>query len=245
MTFFKDYHNLLTKLSSSPLITKAIRSIVIIILFWIVIKIIHKIIAKSNLDMTLKYQWKKTATYTSVILAFFLIGRIWYEGVQSLATFFGLFSAGLAIALKDIIANIAGWIFIITRKPFGVSDRIAIGEHAGDVIDQSVFQFTILEIGNWVDADQTTGRIIHIPNGIIFTSTLTNYTQSFDYIWNEIPVLVTFESNWEKAKSILEKVVGNFPDKITKDVERQLRKASEKYLINNNKDILIIKKLLT
>lgn len=233
MTFFKDYHNLLGKLSSSPLLTKAIRSLAIIILFWILLKIINKIIAKSNLNITLKYRWKKITTYTLVFISFFLIGRMWYEGVQSLATFFGLFSAGLAIALKDIIANIAGWIFIITRTPFDVSDRIAIGEHSGDVIDQSIFQFTILEIGNWVDADQTTGRIIHIPNGIIFTSTLTNYTQSFDYIWNEIPVLVTFESNWEKAKAILEKVVNDFPDKITKNVEKQLRKASEKYLISN------------
>ena len=70
----------------------------------------------------------------------------------------------------------------------------------GDVIDIRVFQFSILEVGNWVDADQSTGRIINIPNGKVFTETMVNYTTGFEYIWNEMPVLVTFESEWEKAK---------------------------------------------
>ncbi|MDA0197098.1 MAG: mechanosensitive ion channel [Bacteroidetes bacterium] len=66
-------------------------------------------------------------------------------------------SAGLTIALKDPIVNIAGWLFIIIRRPFEVGDRVEIGEHAGDVIDIKIFQFTINEIGKWVDADQEHG----------------------------------------------------------------------------------------
>ena len=63
-----------------------------------------------------------------------------------------------------------------------------------------------MEIGNWVDADQSTGRILHIPNGMIFTSGVANYTHGPDYIWNEIPVLITFESDWEKAKGLLQEI---------------------------------------
>ena len=66
-----------------------------------------------------------------------------------------------------------------------------------------IFMFTLMEIGNWVDADQSTGRVIHIPNGKVFKEVLANYSKGFQYIWNEIPVLVTFESNWKKAKEIL------------------------------------------
>ena len=69
------------------------------------------------------------------------------------------------------------------------------------MIDQRAFQFTLLEIGNWVDADQTTGRVVHVPNGKIFTEPLVNYNQGLEYIWNEVSVTVTFESNWRKAKS--------------------------------------------
>ena len=66
---------------------------------------------------------------------------------------------------------------------------------------------TLMEIGNWVDADDHTGRLIHVPNGLIFSATLANYGKGFKYIWNEMPVLVTFESDWRKAKKILVKIV--------------------------------------
>ncbi|HAW79639.1 MAG TPA: mechanosensitive ion channel protein MscS, partial [Balneola sp.] len=68
--------------------------------------------------------------------------------------YFGLLSAGLAIALKDPVTDLAAWMFIIWRKPFDVGDRIELGKSKGDVIDIRPFKFTILEIGNWVDADQ-------------------------------------------------------------------------------------------
>ncbi len=225
--------NLMPSFANSPFLLKGIKSVIIIFIFWILTKILHKIIKNSSMENASKFRWKKIVTYSSVLITFFLVGRIWYEGVQALATFFGLFSAGLAIALKELIANIAGWLFILFRKPFIVTDRIQIGDFAGDVIDQDIFQFTILEIGNWVDADQTTGRIIHIPNGKIFTQNLVNYTQGFNYIWNEIGVLITFESNWKKAKTILNKIVNNFPDKISKQIQNQIKKASEKFLLNN------------
>jgi small-conductance mechanosensitive channel len=225
--------NLMPSFANSPILLKGIKSVIIIFIFWILTKILHKIIKNSSMENASKFRWKKIVTYSSVLITFFLVGRIWYEGVQALATFFGLFSAGLAIALKELIANIAGWLFILFRKPFIVTDRIQIGDFAGDVIDQDIFQFTILEIRNWVDADQTTGRIIHIPNGKIFTQNLVNYTQGFNYIWNEIGVLITFESNWKKAKTILNKIVNNFPDKISKQIQNQIKKASEKFLLNN------------
>ena len=66
-----------------------------------------------------------------------------------------------------------------------------------------IFQFSLIEIGNWGDADQSTGRVIHIPNGIVFTQPQSNYTTGFQHIWHEIPVLVTFESDWKKAKKII------------------------------------------
>jgi small-conductance mechanosensitive channel len=63
-----------------------------------------------------------------------------------------------------------------------VGDRVQLGEYRGDVIDQRIFMFSLLEIGNWVDADQSTGRVIHLPNGKIFTEVLANYGQGFHYI---------------------------------------------------------------
>lgn len=161
----------------------------------------------------------------------FLVGRLWFSGFQSIATYLGLLSAGIAIALKDVVSNFAGWLFIISRRPFSVGDRIQIGNYAGDVIDTRVFQFTLLEIGNWVNADQSTGRIIHIPNGMVLSEVLANYSKGFQYIWNEIPVLITFESNWKKAKKILQKIADKDAEQLSKAAEKRVKEASKKFMI--------------
>jgi len=164
-------------------------------------------------------------------LGVFLIGRLWFSGFQSIATYLGLLSAGIAIALKDVVSNFAGWLFIISRRPFSVGDRIQIGDHAGDVIDTRFFQFTLMEIGNWVNADQSTGRIIHIPNGMVLSEVLANYSKGFQYIWNEIPVLITFESNWKKAKKILQKIADKDAEQLSKAAEKRVKEASKKFMI--------------
>ena len=136
--------------------------------------------------------------YISGVAAFLFFWRIWFG--HGIATYMGVLSAGLAIALRDPLANLAAWLFITVRKPFSVGDRISISEHAGDVIDQRLFSFSVVEIGKWVDADQGTGRIIHIPNGWVFKYSVQNHTQGFNFLWNELLLLVTLESNWKKAK---------------------------------------------
>jgi small-conductance mechanosensitive channel len=203
-----------------------------IIVFLLIVNAIAKFLIEKNVkNYRSRYNLFKTSTYTIVIVGVFFIGRVWFLGFQTIATFLGLLSAGIAIALREIILNIAGWLFIIWRKPFEVGQRIQIGDDAGDVIDIRPFQFTILEIGKWVSAEQSTGRMIHIPNGSVFTLAISNYESGFAYIWNELNVMVTFESNWKKAKELLQEVLDTASPKITNEVEKQIINASKKYLI--------------
>ena len=127
--------------------------------------------------------------------------------------------------------DLFGWIFILWRRPFEVGDRIQIGDHAGDVIDLRIFQFTLLEIGNWVGGDQSTGRVVHVPNGRVFTVELANYTRGFNFIWNEIPVRVTFESNWRKAKEILLEIAEEHTASSSEAAQEEVRKASQHFMI--------------
>ena len=180
-----------------------------------------------------RYQWQKALGYSFTALGILVISIVWIEDVRSAATYFGLVSAGIAIALKDPLTNIVGWGFILWRKPFQVGDRIEIGPYAGDVIDQRVFLFSMMEIGNWVSADQSTGRILHIPNGLIFSHAVANFTHGPMYIWNEIPVMITFESNWEKAKGILQEIADSHDvsqdGKAAEEFEAATRKLLLKY----------------
>jgi small-conductance mechanosensitive channel len=183
-------------------------------------------------DVRQHYLWRKSSAYTTFFLGILIIGSSWLEGIKALSTFLGLLSAGLAIAMREPLVNLAGWGFILWRRPFDVGDRIQIGDHRGDVIDTRIFQFSLLEIGNWVDADQSTGRIINIPNGKVFTEPLANYTLGFRFIWDEAPVLITFESDWEKAKGILKEVANRHAEVFTQSATRQVRQAASRFMIS-------------
>jgi small-conductance mechanosensitive channel len=211
--------------------TKLLYTILIIVVFGILRFAVLKIVWRLTEDPKTRYTWKRTISFIVGFLTLVIIGSIWIKAIGQFGAFLGLLTAGLAIALKDPLTNIAGWIFILTRNPFTLGDRIQIGEHKGDVIDIRLFQFTILEIGNWVDAEQSTGRIIHLPNGTVFTQSQANYTSGFKYIWNEISVLVTFESQWEQAKKILLKIIKAHAESLSEDAEKKIIEASKKYMI--------------
>ena len=132
-----------------------------------------------------------------------LIGRAWLEGVLTLATYLELVSAGTAIALRDPIADWFSWIFIGWRSPSVIGDRVSIGGQTGDVIDIGMSTLSLLETAEEESGEQATGRIAHVPNGKVFTEPLANVTQGLSYMWNEIPVTVTFESDWREARRIL------------------------------------------
>lgn len=222
-----------TFIEQFPSISYQIAATIIVILgLWLIRLIAVRIINKNIDDEKLQYKWRKNLTYVSGFLGLFIIGSIWSDGFKSFSTFLGLLSAGLAIALKDPVSDFAGWAFILWRKPFEVGDRIQIGDVKGDVIDVRLFKFTVLEIGNWVHADQSTGRVVHVSNHKVFTDSLANYTSDFEFIWNEIQVLITFESDWKKAKNILQEIADKHLKDFVNEAERQVKRATKSYLIH-------------
>ncbi len=212
-------------------LTKIALSLAAIGLVWLVRKLVLRLGVRRFDDARTRYQWAKVSAYVAFVVLLLALGQIWITAIRGLGTFLGLLSAGLAIALRDVVANLAGWAFIVLRHPFHVGDRVQTGEHRGDVVDIRLFQFTLLEIGNWVDAEQSTGRIIHVPNQKVFAEPLANYTDEFPYVWHELAVLLTFESDWRKAKSILERIVQERAGTIADEATRAVRKASRKFLI--------------
>ena len=186
---------------------------------------------RSEVDIKLRYRLRKTTTYLGYLLLGFALWRIWLNSAVNVTTYLGLLSAGLAGALKEPIENVAAWGFILLKRPFDVGDRIQIGSTRGDVIDQGLFCFTLMEVGEWVDADQSTGRVLHVPNGSVFNERLANYGAGFAYIWNEIPVLITFESDWKKAEEILMKIAERHGAELSDKAAKKVRDAARKYMI--------------
>lgn len=188
----------------SVLIRLLITSIIIII-FYLSKKSIRSFLDKSNLDSKNTIKYKKMSSLLLNILSCIMLIPIWISASDNILTFLGIFSAGLAFAFRDIVANFLGYLIINTRKPFQIGDRIKLGKALGDVLAVDWFYTTIIEV---VENDnkthgQSTGRMTYIPNIKILTEELINETNSFPFTWNELEVNLTLKSNWRKAKDIL------------------------------------------
>lgn len=210
---------------------KLLRSLLVVLIFLLLRSVVLRVIRRSVTDVAQRYRWSRGFTTAIGVLIVLFLVPTWFSGLESLATFAGILGAGLAVALHDSVANIAGFLFIAFRRPFEVGDRIEIDGTAGDVIDIRLFQFSLLEIGNWVDAEQSTGRIMHVPNGKVLRERTASFTRGFEYIWHEIPVLITFESDWKAAKAILERIINSEAYLVQDEAARQVRAAASRYLI--------------
>lgn len=152
-------------------------------------------------------------------------------GLQNLGTFLGLVGAGLALSMQESLLCLAGWGLVMLHKHYDIGDRIEVGSIKGDVIDVSLFQTSLLEVGNWVHGDQSTGRLLHFPNSMIFRHPVFNYTRGFPFIWNEAQVTVTFESDWKRAKALVLESAVKESKKIESEVRSLIKKMQSQYPI--------------
>jgi small-conductance mechanosensitive channel len=211
---------------------RVLSSVLVIIILFVLRRALLAVVSRRVEDPTSRYRWAKTSAYTASLIGLAVVIQIWFIALRSLSTFLGLLSAGLAIALRDLVADFAGWLFILFRRPFDLGDRIQIGSHAGDVIDRRIFQFSIMEIGNWVGADQSTGRVIHIPNQRVFLEPLANYSAGFPYLWNELKVLVTLESDWKKAKTLFAEITKEITKDVVAEAQGPRKEGDQRFLIH-------------
>lgn len=190
------------------------------------------IIARRNLlEGRSRYAVRKAINGALTVALIVGLAALWTDVGPGIATYLAILSAGIAVSLGDPLANLAGWLFIVTRQPFRRGDRIEINGQRGDVVDIGLFQFSMVEIGNWVDADQSTGRLVHVPNVWVFRHGTFNYTLGFEFIWDEIPVTVTFESNWRQAKEILTEIIVRMADVSHEQAAGELSETAEHYAV--------------
>ncbi|HZX09319.1 MAG TPA: mechanosensitive ion channel domain-containing protein [Acidobacteriota bacterium] len=215
----------------SPNIQKLLFSILTILVAYVISLLINRIINKTVVDLKKRYTARKAVVYIVSALAIINIILIWLKEQTSIATLIGIGGAGLTLALHQPITSIAGWLLLLIRRPYDTGDRVQIGDMKGDVIDIRLFYTSLLEIGNWVGSDQSTGRLVHCPNGKIFTEDIFNYTRGFEYIWNEIKIIVTFESDWEKAKKIIQDTAIKDELDHGESVRERISHMAKKYLI--------------
>jgi small-conductance mechanosensitive channel len=233
----EQYTQMLDRLEELTGLDAALRdrlllSLLIVSICYLLATVARRLINDRVHDVEIAHQRRRIVTYLMWGVILVCVARVWFKGVGSIVTILGIASAGLVIALQDVFANLMGWLFILWRRPFVVGDRIEIAGSAGDVLDIRLFQTHLVEIRNWVHADQSTGRILMVPNARFYREPLANFSRGFAYIWNELAVLVTFESNWRKAKQILADLALRHCEDLSRDVEERVRESAKEYPIH-------------
>jgi small-conductance mechanosensitive channel len=164
--------------------------------------IIGQLAKRRFLEVKTRFRVLKATNFILNTLLAIALFELWVSKSWSTAGFIGLLSAGLAFVFREPLINLAAWLYILIRQPFSLGDRVQIGDVSGDVVDIGVTDFTLMEIGNWVKADQSTGRLVTVPNGWLFTRSLANSHRGFPFLWHEVPIVITYESDWKTAQKV-------------------------------------------
>jgi small-conductance mechanosensitive channel len=197
---------LLRHIASLSLAAKLIYSIVGTVLIRGVSRLLERALAPHFDKGDQRYRVRKAVTASAYALILIFITILFADRLKQMGVAFGLFGAGVVVALQDVITSFAGFMAIGFSNLYRVGDRIQVNETKGDVVDISVMRTTVMETGNWVRGDLYNGRIVQIPNNAVLKGLVFNYSQKFRFVWDEIKIRLTSESDHWHAREMLLRV---------------------------------------
>jgi small-conductance mechanosensitive channel len=181
-------------------ILKAVQSLALALVVFVLTKITQMAATNHHKHSPeISYAIKYSAIFIFAIATLF----IWLEGFERVLTALTLVAAALTIVAKEVILNFLGSFVIFWRELFAIGDRVQVGDHSGDVIDKGILFFTLLETGRKDSTGHSTGRLVKIPNAQVLTLAVINATRGAGYVWNELCLTLSRESDWEKARQLL------------------------------------------
>jgi small-conductance mechanosensitive channel len=111
----------------------------------------------------------------------------------------------LGWSLQRPVTGVAAWLMVMIKRPFVIGDRIIIQGVRGDVLEISPTHILLGEVGGTVGGEESSNRGILIPNAVLFDQLVTNYAVSEEskYILDEVPVRVSYDSDYKLAEQTL------------------------------------------
>ncbi|MDO5729488.1 MAG: mechanosensitive ion channel [Actinomycetaceae bacterium] len=184
---------------------KTLITVALILIVWLLIKVMRIVLHRIIPAERIYFLTQRTIFWILTLGTVVLIGLIWFKALNFLVFGTGALIALVGLAMKDLVLNIIGFAFIEFKRPFKIGDRVQIGDSYGDVRDIQLFQFALIEVegDNRLSTKNQTGRTVYIPNREIFLKPLINDNYEFKFVWTDITVPITHQSNVDKTKQIL------------------------------------------
>lgn len=205
---------------------KLLIAIGFIILSWLFIWLIRYILRKGLRKIPSSKGIISLITVAMWILVVGVVFSIIAGDMRALVGSIGLVGLALSWALQTPIESLMGWLLNAFNHYYKIGDRIRVGEVFGDVYKIDYLTTTIWEIGSpsqpgFVSAEQPTGRLVTFPNNEILTGSVINLTGDFPYVWDELVIGITSESDIKIAMRVLEEAANKLMGEYMKGPIRQ------------------------
>jgi len=190
----------------NPAVGKLVTAAVGIVAIVALVRLAQRSMGRYIRNTESRYRARKAASIFGYLSAFLFLGAVFSDKLGQFTVAFGVAGAGIAFALQEVIASVAGWLAVSFGGFYDTGDRIQLGGIRGDVIDIGILRTTLMECGQWVNGDLYNGRIVRVANSFVFKEPVVNYSASFPFLWDEIMVPVKYGSDYRMAREIIGRV---------------------------------------
>src|ERR1700722_2211667 len=214
---------------SLSLSVKCLAAVVGILLIHATFRVLEQALPRRFGQADARYKVRKFVVFSGYLTILLFLAILFEDRLGRLSVTLGVVGAGVAVALQDVVASIAGAFSIGFSKLYAVGDRVQIGDTRGDVIDIGLLRTTLMETGSWVSKDLYNGRIVRIPNNIVLKVPIFNYSQGFRFVWDEIKVLFTTATDCQLAREMLLRTAREAIGEYLTEAESSWKVMSEYY----------------
>jgi len=223
----------LKQAGSLSLFGKCVAALVGILVIHAVFRVLEQTLPRRFGRTDARYKVRKFVVFSGYAVILLFVSMLFEDRLGRLSFTIGVASAGVAVALQDLLSSIAGAFSIGFSKLYAVGDRIQVGDTRGDVIDIGLLRTTLMETGNWVSRDMYNGRIVRIPNNAVLKGPVFNYSQGFRFIWDEIKVVFTSKSDCQFAREMLLRAAKEAIGEYLVEAQNSWKEMSDNYRSEN------------
>ncbi len=225
--------NLIDKWLYDPVIGKMVLLVIGFVIIWSLTSFVKSKFLGKIKDTESRYRSRKLASVFGYFITIVFVTIVFSEKLGSLTVALGVAGAGIAFALQEVIASVAGWMAIMFGGFYRVGDRVQLGGTRGDVIDIGVLRTTLMETGQWVDGDLYNGRIVLVANSFVFKEPVFNYSADFPFLWDEIKLPIQYGSDYKFMQKLLEEIANDVVGEFSTDAKKTWPSIVDKYMIED------------
>lgn len=172
------------------------------------------------------------------LLVTILVAGTFVTELGSLATFAGLITAGLAVAMQSVLVSLVGYFFLIGKYGVRVGDRVQVGAVTGEVIDLGLVRIHLMELGGEGSLSPT-GRVVAFANSIIFqaSSGLFKQIPGVSLAWHESTLTLPPDADYGALKDKLAAAVSHALAEYHEDIVRQTREIQRTASMEESSDV--------